>query len=95
MSVRLSTDDWWLVAFGATVVHTAAMYWCMPTRKARLRMFAAPLAGWPFLLPNATVQGYSVPHTLCIHSGVLLTFVVMGTACAGAGAYSWEYLVHG
>lgn len=47
MSVRLSTDDWWLIAFGATVVYTAVMYWCMPTRKARLRMFAAPLASTP------------------------------------------------
>ncbi|MDX3322358.1 hypothetical protein PV415_36270 [Streptomyces sp. ME03-5684b] len=77
MSVRLSTEGWWLIAFGATVVYTAAMYWCMPTSKARLRMFAAPLAGWLFLLPNATVKGYSVPHTLYIYSGVLLTFVVM------------------
>lgn len=33
MSVRLSTNDWWLVAF------------------------AAPLAGWLFLLPNAAVKG--------------------------------------
>ncbi|MEV0013293.1 hypothetical protein [Streptomyces tendae] len=57
MAVRLSTDDWWLIAFGATVVCTAVMHWCMPTRRARLRMFAAPLAGWLFLLPNATVKG--------------------------------------
>ncbi|MFJ6075637.1 hypothetical protein ACIQFU_33200 [Streptomyces sp. NPDC093065] len=33
----------------------------MPTRTARLRMFAAPPAGWLFLLPNATVEDVVMP----------------------------------
>ncbi|MFF1839665.1 hypothetical protein ACFVXE_36705 [Streptomyces sp. NPDC058231] len=77
MSVHLTTDDWWLIAVGATVVYMAAMYWCMPTPKAKRRMFIAPLAGWMFLLPDATIKGYSVSHTLYFYSCVLMMFVIM------------------
>ncbi|MEU1908924.1 hypothetical protein ABZ654_19675 [Streptomyces hygroscopicus] len=74
---HLTTDDWWLIAAGVTVVYMAAMYWCMPTPKAKRRMFIAPLAGWIFLLPNAAIKGYSVPHTLYFYSCALLMFVIM------------------
>ncbi|GAA5057321.1 hypothetical protein [Streptomyces similanensis] len=77
MTSRLTTDDWWLIAAGVTVVYMAAMYWCMPTQKAKLRMFIAPLAGWLYLLPNAAIKGYSTSHALYIYSGVLAMFVIM------------------
>ncbi|MFK4149622.1 hypothetical protein [Streptomyces sp. NPDC004065] len=77
MPAHLTTGDWWLIAAGATVVYLAAMHWCMPTPKARRRMFAAPAAGWVFLLPNAAMNGYSVSHTLYFYSGALLMFVIM------------------
>lgn len=77
MHAHLTTDDWWLIAAGVTVVYTAAMYWCMPTPKAKQRMFVAPLVGWVFLLPDAVVKGYSVSHTLYFYSCVLTMFVIM------------------
>lgn len=77
MHAHLATGDWWLIAVGVTVVYLAAMYWCMPTPKAKRRMLVAPLAGWVFLLPNAAVKGYSVSHTLYFYSCALVMFVVM------------------
>ncbi|MFH9086960.1 hypothetical protein [Streptomyces sp. NPDC017673] len=77
MHAHLTTGDWWLIAVGVTVVYLAAMYWCMPTPKAKRRMLVAPLAGWVFLLPNAVVKGYSVSHTLYFYSCALVMFVVM------------------
>ncbi|MFE2677362.1 hypothetical protein [Streptomyces hygroscopicus] len=77
MHAHLTTDDWWLIAAGVTVVYMAAMYWCMPTPKAKRRAFIAPLAGWIFLLPNAAIKGYSVSHTLYFYSCALLMFVIM------------------
>lgn len=77
MPDHLTTGGWWLVAGGVTVVYMAAMYWCMPTVKAKRRMIVAPLAGWAFLLPNAAVKGYSVSQTLYLYSSVLVMFVIM------------------
>ncbi|MGW4546725.1 hypothetical protein ACWEN4_10150 [Streptomyces violaceorubidus] len=77
MAVRLDTDGWSLLAAGVTVLYAAAMHWCMPTPTARVRAFAAPLAGWVFLLPSAMVKGYSVERTLYLYSGVLLTILVV------------------
>ncbi len=77
MHAHLTTDDWGLIAGAVTVVYMAAMYWCMPTPKAKRRMIIAPLAGWVFLLPNATVKGYSVSHTLYFYSCALMMFVIM------------------
>ncbi|GAB7106977.1 membrane protein [Streptomyces phaeofaciens JCM 4814] len=77
MSAHLTTEGWWSIAAGVTVVYMGAMHWCMPTPKARRSMFVAPLAGWIFLLPNAAIKGYSVSHTLFIYSGVLVMFIVM------------------
>lgn len=77
MLAHPTTDDWLLIAVGVTVVYMAAMYWCMPTPKARRRMFVAPLVGWIFLLPNAAIKGYSVSHTLYFYSCALVMFVIM------------------
>ncbi|WP_399886826.1 hypothetical protein ACGH7X_20365 [Streptomyces sp. BBFR51] len=77
MTFQLNTGDWWLVASGVTVVYAATMYWCMPTPKAKLRMFLAPLVGWLYLVPNAAFEGYSVPQTLYFYSSALMTFVIM------------------
>ncbi|WP_234436146.1 hypothetical protein [Streptomyces sp. NRRL S-813] len=77
MHAHLTTDEWGLIAGAVTVVYMAAMYWCMPTPKAKRRMFIAPLAGWVFLLPNATIKGYSVSHTLYFYSCGLMMFVIM------------------
>ncbi|MGW0084289.1 hypothetical protein [Streptomyces sp. NPDC003393] len=77
MPDHLTTDDWWLIAAGATVVYMVTMYWCMPTPKAKRRMVIAPLVGWMFLFPNAAIKGYSVSHTLYFYSCALVMFVVM------------------
>jgi hypothetical protein len=77
MSAQLTTGDWSLIAAGVTVVYMASMYRVMPTPKAKRRMMVAPLAGWIFLLPNAAIKGYSVPHTLYFYSCALLMFVIM------------------
>lgn len=37
----------------------------------------APLVGWIFLLPNATIKGYSISHTLYLYSGVLVMFIII------------------
>ncbi|TWV46120.1 hypothetical protein FRZ03_15580 [Streptomyces misionensis] len=49
----------------------------MPTSKSKRRTLAAPLVGWVFLLPNATVKGYSVSHTLYFYSCALVMFIIM------------------
>ncbi|MFJ7967750.1 hypothetical protein [Streptomyces sp. NPDC096324] len=77
MSAHLSTDDWWLVAAGVTVAYTVAMYWCMPTPRAKRRVLAAPLVGWMYLVPNAVLEGYSVSQTLYFYSCALAMFIVM------------------
>ncbi|MFE2580088.1 hypothetical protein [Streptomyces sp. NPDC059378] len=77
MTSRPTADDWWIIAAGVTVVYMAAMYRCMPTQKAKRRMFVAPLVGWIYLLPSATIKGYSVSHALYIYSGVLAMFIAM------------------
>ncbi|MEU9478068.1 hypothetical protein [Streptomyces sp. NPDC048191] len=77
MPAHLTTDDWGLIAAGVTVVYMAAMYWCMPTPKAKRRMVVAPLAGWIFLLPDAAIKGYSASHTLYFYSCTLVMFLIM------------------
>jgi hypothetical protein len=77
MSAHLTTGDWSLTAAGVTVAYMSSMYWCMPTPKAKRRMVVAPLAGWIFLLPNATIKGYSVSHALYIYSCTLVMFIIM------------------
>ncbi|MER5602983.1 hypothetical protein [Streptomyces sp. NPDC002265] len=77
MTSRPTADDWWIIAAGVTVVYMAAMYWCMPTQKAKQRMVIAPLVGWIYLLPSAMVKGYSASHALYIYSVALAMFIVM------------------
>ncbi|MGW2839720.1 hypothetical protein ACWCWD_18190 [Streptomyces sp. NPDC001493] len=77
MLSHLSNGAWWTVAAVVTAVYLAAMNRIMPTRRARLRMFLAPVAGWIFLLPNAAIKGYPVSFTLYVYSAVLVTFIAM------------------
>ncbi|MFF4471722.1 hypothetical protein ACFYZ3_19385 [Streptomyces sp. NPDC001599] len=81
MSVRPSTDDWRLIAFGATVVCTAALYRCMPTaRKVGADIREQEEKPWD-----------KVP----LNTFSLYWMIGSGTACTGAAAYFWEYLALG
>jgi hypothetical protein len=77
MSLHVTTENWVIIAVATTGIFLAAMRWCMPTPKAKLRISFAPLAGGIFLWPIAVLKGYSAPFTLYLYSCVLLAFVIM------------------
>ncbi|MFF1601389.1 hypothetical protein ACFVYV_28410 [Streptomyces mirabilis] len=77
MSAHVSKDGWVLIAGVVTIVHVAAMRWCMPTPKTKQRITLAPFAGLILLVPNAMVKGYSLSFTLYLYCCVLLGFVVL------------------
>ncbi|MET7893882.1 hypothetical protein ACGFY3_26180 [Streptomyces mirabilis] len=77
MSAHVSRDGWVLIAGVVTIVHVAAMRWCMPTPKTKQRITLAPFVGLILLVPNAMVKGYSFSFTLYLYCCVLLGFIVL------------------
>ncbi|MFF3578424.1 hypothetical protein [Streptomyces mirabilis] len=77
MSAHVSKDGWVLIAGVVTIVHVAAMRWCMPTPKTKQRITLAPFVGLILLVPNAMVKGYSFSFTLYLYCCVLLGFIVL------------------